>query len=101
MITVDADHGGVIADYIARGPAIIRGLCESACTLALSYTHTCVYPQARLGVHPASTDAGTHLLWEMYPRTVRAWIKQHGGLHANVIYMNGVEAIRLGTSRCR
>jgi hypothetical protein len=62
-------------------------------------TQICVTPRARFGFHAASmlnndgrlvTSAlATEALWGIYPKSVRRWIIQHGGLTNQMIYMEG------------
>src|ERR1700735_3955445 len=37
------------------------------------------------------SSAGNYYLWSNYPPAVRKWIIQHGGLHAQIIYLSGPE----------
>lgn len=98
------DRGGSIAEYILHyvgsGPVEIRGLCESACTLALGHRETCVTPDATLGFHLAIPPSYTWMVWREYPRGVQHWITEHGGLHRWMLYMSGAEAIAIGVRRC-
>ena len=100
---VTRDHGGLVEEYKAkyarirdRGErVVIDGICNSACTLVLGIVplnRICVTPRARLGFHEAYIDkrwtagvriassSGTADLLSYYPRSVKDWIKQHGGL---------------------
>ena len=103
-VVIDYDLGGVVADYLSKymneGPEEIRGVCMSACTLALSDPRTCVQPNAYLGFHAASNANGTRFMFLMYPPPVRDWIASHGGLMPTMIYLTGREAIRLGVPAC-
>ena len=102
---IDYDLGGVVGEYVSRyvreGPAEIRGVCESACTLALSDPRSCVGPHAVLGFHAASNPNGTWFMRAMYPQGVRDWIDAHGGLTPRMIYLTGREAARVGIRSCR
>jgi hypothetical protein len=102
-LRITRDYGGVVDQYKAkyarirdRGErVIIDGVCNSACTLILGIVpldRVCVTPRASLGFHQAYYDkrwtagikvtsvAGTAELMSVYPRSVKAWIKRHGGL---------------------
>jgi len=100
---VTRDHGGLVEEYKAKYArmrdrverVVIDGICNSACTLVLGIVplnRICVTPRARLGFHEAYIDkrwtagvriassSGTADLLSYYPRSVKDWIKQHGGL---------------------
>ena len=100
---ITRDHGGLVETYKTkyarireRGErVIIDGICNSACTVVLGIVplnRICVTPNASLGFHQAYFDtsytlgvkvtsaAGTADLMSYYPRSVKDWIKQHGGL---------------------
>jgi hypothetical protein len=100
---ITRDHGGLVEEYKAkyaklrdRGErVIIDGICNSACTLVLGIVplnRVCVTPNASLGFHEAYFDksftfgirvtsfSGTADLVSYYPKTVKDWIDQHGGL---------------------
>src|SRR5580700_10769743 len=92
---------------------VIDGPCLSACTLVLSLVpndRICVTRRAVLGFHAArSIDArgrlrsepqATDLVLSVYPRPVRDWIVQHGGLTSRVILLRGRELAALYPS-CR
>src|SRR4029077_5780990 len=77
--------------------------CASACTLLLGvipHDRICVTPRAVLAFHAAwdpsltgaqTNAAGTKYLWSHYPGDVRRWIKRHGGLRSQTIYLGGRE----------
>ena len=81
---------------------VVDGDCLSACTLVLGlipHDHICATRRARFGFHVAwmrnidgnlvPSAMGTQKLWSVYPASVRRWIKQHGGLSREMIYMEG------------
>jgi hypothetical protein len=107
---ISDDTGGLIETYVQRFSRIrdsgerivVDGQCLSACTLALAFVprdRICVTPNAVFGFHSAwSYDArgrealdekATRSLWDMYPERIRQWIRAHGGLHQQLIYLRG------------
>jgi hypothetical protein len=104
------DRGGQIGRYL-RTFAMVRssgervvvdGNCLSACTLLLGVvprSHICATPRARFGFHaawmpdedgrPVTSRMGTQALWDVYPASVRRWIRAHGGLTRHMIFMQG------------
>ena len=112
---ITRDHGGFVDEYKARyaklrdngDRVIIDGICNSACTLVLGIVplnRVCVTPKASLGFHEAYIDkswtfgvrvtsyAGTADLVSYYPQSVKDWIRQHGGLTAEMKHVvNGPE----------
>lgn len=105
------DSGGRIGNYLTRYEALrksgrrvaIDGTCASACTLVLGVIprdRICVTPRAVLAFHAAwdpslmgaqSNAAATKYLWLRYPDDVRRWIRRHGGLGSQTIYLGGRE----------
>ena len=115
------DPGGQIGPYLDKYRALrqsgerveIDGLCASACTMLLGSIppdRICVTPRAVLEFHSAwnPTAAGSHsestagnrLLWAHYPAKIRSWIKQHGGLRSQIIYLRWPELAKMYAS-CR
>jgi hypothetical protein len=110
-VRISEDRGGQIGDYLVRYHALrengervmIDGTCASACTMLLGViprNRICVTSRAVLAFHSAWTptsegeqisSAGNYYLWSNYPPAVRKWIIQHGGLHAQIIYLSGAE----------
>jgi hypothetical protein len=108
-VRIKADSGGQIGPYLEalvalRGSGekvIIDGPCLSACTMVLGVIpreRICVTPRAQLGFHaawhptpkgPVTSQAGTKLLWDMYPEHVRTWITGHGGLTRKLLVLSG------------
>ena len=104
---ITRDHGGLVDQYKAKyarirdqgDRVVIDGICNSACTLVLGIVppnRICVTPKASLGFHEAYFDkswtfgirvtsyAGTVDMVSYYPQPVRDWIRQHGGLTAEM-----------------
>jgi hypothetical protein len=112
---ITRDHGGLVDQYKARFAkirdkgerVIIDGICNSACTLLLGIVplnRVCVTPKASLGFHQAYYDkawtfglkvmsySGTADLMSYYPRSVKDWIRNHGGLTPQMKHIkNGPE----------
>jgi hypothetical protein len=111
-VRITSDPGGQIGPYLDKlnslrssgEKVVIDGPCLSACTMVLGvipHDRICVTSRARLGFHAAwhpddagreTTDQdGTGLLMSVYPQPVREWIKRHGGLSPQLIYLSGGE----------
>jgi|SRR5215510_1405002 len=114
-LRITRDHGGLVDQYKAkyarvrdkRERVIIDGICNSACTLLLGMVplnRVCVTPRASLGFHQAYYDkswtagvrvtsvSGTAELMSVYPKSVKDWIAQHGGLKPEMKHLkNGQE----------
>jgi hypothetical protein len=110
------DVGGRIGAYVDQFSAlrasgervVIDGACLSACTLVLGIvppSHICVTRRAMLGFHaawmpgprgqPVPSSVGTQALWDMYPQTVRRWIKARGGLSPKMMFLRGRELMSM------
>jgi hypothetical protein len=114
------DPGGLLAAYENRfiqarengERVVIDGACLSACTLAVGLLppgRVCATPKAVLGFAeaytpmPGTTDAmenkadripsfeATRKVMSIYPPVLQQWIKQHGGLTPNMIFLKGKE----------
>ncbi|HZP70755.1 MAG TPA: hypothetical protein VFB29_12495 [Pseudolabrys sp.] len=109
---ISEDRGGQIGRYLQAFAAlrssgenvVVDGNCLSACTLLLGLVpreRVCVTQNARFGFHaawmpdndgrPVTSPLGTQALWNIYPASVRRWIKRHGGLSRKMIYLQGRE----------
>ena len=109
-VRIVSSSGGVVGNYLeffsrvrqSGDRVIIDGPCLSACTLVLSTiprNRICVTSRAVLGFHaPAIIDQGGHMyrsrqatkaVVASYPPSVQAWIRSHGGLKPNLIYLRG------------
>jgi hypothetical protein len=99
------EHGGLLVAYQAewakraaeRPHVRIVGPCVSACTILVGYIprqNICVTPRASLGFHEATVKFATDELWRIYPRDIRGWIVQHGGLTPKMIWMQAPETYR-------
>lgn len=110
VVRIAGDRGGRIGTYVDKyqdlrnsGQAvIIDGLCASACTIVLGAippSRICVTSNAALGFHAAwdfgangrtiTNPEATQMLYSMYPRQVRRWIAQRGGLTPHMIFLRG------------
>jgi hypothetical protein len=115
-VRIVSSSGGVVGNYLelfsrvrrSGERVIIDGPCLSACTLVLStipHNRICVTPRAILGFHaPAIIDENGHryrsreatkAVLASYPRSVQAWIRHHGGLKQDLIYLRGRELAAL------
>jgi len=115
-IRIVSSSGGVVGNYLeffsrvkkSGDRVIIDGPCLSACTLVLSTiprNRICVTSRAVLGFHaPAIIDQEGHryrsrdatkAVVASYPASVQAWIKRHGGLKPDLIYLRGRELAAL------
>ena len=119
-IRIQDDSGGPLGDYILRfsnvsrsgEQIVIDGRCYSACTTVIGLVPTkriCVTPRAVLGFHAAlapdhwgrlvvDPDA-TRLMYDIYPKRIRDWLKINGGLDARMIYLSGADLAKL-YARC-
>lgn len=104
-IDVSDSHGGNVAQYggrwtalAARGVSVrIVGPCQSACTVLLGHiprNRICVTPEASFGFHLAHLQSATATLWNAYGADIRGWIKQHGGLTSEFIWMRAPDTYR-------
>jgi len=115
-VRIYSSPGGNVETYLAffsrvrqsGERVIIDGPCYSACTLVLSTiprSRVCVTRRAVLGFHAPEVvgDRGrayhsrrvTQAMFASYPRSVRSWIRRHGGLRTNLIYLRGRELTAL------
>jgi hypothetical protein len=111
-VRIAGDRGGRIGTYMeafamlrsSGESVVIDGPCLSACTLILGILpsdQVCVTHRARLGFHaawrpdhrgrPVSSSMGTQVLMEVYPPSVRSWIRRKGGLSRKMIFLQGRE----------
>jgi hypothetical protein len=112
MVRIDDDRGGLLGEYLLKFATIrdsgerimIDGSCYSACTLVTALIpkqRICVTERARLGFHAGWVDdqsgqqavsiEGTDLMYQMYPREIQRWIKLHGGLGKQTLFLKGRE----------
>lgn len=116
MVRISDDRGGRIGTYVDKYQGIrssgetvvIDGLCASACTIVLGavpHDKICVTSRASLGFHaawdpgaggrPVTNIEATHMLYEMYPDTIRRWIARRGGLTPHMIFLRGQQLMSL------
>lgn len=91
------DGGGYVFKYVddafqierRGGYKEIRGVCLSACTyyLRLPPENVCVAKGTRLGFHLSNMPKYQEQLNGLYPRWVRKWIDDNGGLTYHFKYM--------------
>lgn len=108
---IDDDHGGVIDTFAmwykrlaeSGTPVVVRGICESACTLVLMLPpwQACVEPTASFGFHlatvgdvpePGVTRAVSR---RFYPQSVLDWLKGKT-LRDVPIFMSAETVVKLG-----
>lgn len=110
VVRIADDRGGRIGTYVDKyqglrssgETVIIDGLCASACTIvlgAIAHDKICVTSHATLGFHAAwdfgtngravTNPEATQMLYLMYPKPVRRWISQRGGLTPHMIFLRG------------
>ena len=115
-VRIANDGGGRIGTYLdtyamlrSSGETVmIDGPCLSACTLIVGLIpreRVCVTRRARLGFHaawlpdadgrPVRNAAGTQMLLQVYPNSIRRWIRRKGGLTHRMIYLRGRELTAL------
>ena len=110
-VVIRSDPGGLVAEYAMEFAAVDRrgdrividGTCLSACTMALAIPTTCVTKRAVLGFHTPYQrgEFGTisleaaQFLWDHYPRPIREWLRDHGGLSPHLKYLKGNALRRL------
>lgn len=102
---IAGDNGGVVRDralevYFAKGPILVRGRCDSACTIYLSRDDVCVTPGASFGFHKpyggpdGGAAAGERYMMKVYPGWVKAWLARRGGLTRDIKRMPASYAAR-------
>jgi len=110
VVRIADDRGGRIGTYVDKYQSIrssgdtvvIDGLCASACTIVLGavpHDRICVTSRASLGFHaawdpgaggrPVTNVEATHMLYKMYPTSIRRWIARRGGLTPHMIFLRG------------
>jgi hypothetical protein len=110
VVRIADDRGGRIGTYVDKYQSIrssgdtvvIDGLCASACTIVLGavpHDRICVTSRASLGFHaawdpgtggrPVTNAEATHMLYKMYPASIRRWIARRGGLTPHMIFLRG------------
>lgn len=116
VVRIADDRGGRIGTYVDKYQAlrssgetvVIDGLCASACTIVLGAVprdKICVTSRASLGFHaawdpgaggrPVTNVEATHMLYEMYPASIRRWIKKRGGLTPHMIFLRGQQLMSM------
>ena len=119
-IRIDNDLGGPLGDYILRfstvnrsgDNVVIDGRCYSACTAftgLIPPRRICVTRRAVFGFHAALAPDrfgrlvidlnATRLMYGMYPKRIRDWLKFNGGLKERMIYLSGRDLAKI-YARC-
>jgi hypothetical protein len=104
--------GGYVEDFLAVREILrkqnltlkIVGECDSACTLFTDLPKACVYPTTKLGFHKpfyiedgkkVFNDAYNAEFFKKYPKKIRRWLTAHGGLQADLVYLEGKQLLDL------
>ena len=112
--------GGILQDFWqaeTKGEAReeyveVRGRCASACTVVLHNPHVCIaaggsfmfhqaWEIAHDGEEPHANPEATAVVFSTYPKGVRDWIIERGGLTDSPLIMTAREAWSAGVERCR
>lgn len=110
-VTIVDDVGGEFYEYLIRmhkyrlnGTRVALIKCHSACTMALSLPHVCVYPHSVLKFHAAYYEDSkeiakreTKILFDMYPIAVQ---QKLGSLEKEFKTLTGKQLIQLGVRSC-
>ena len=120
-VRIEASPGGEARSFVdffdrvreSGERVVIDGPCFSACTLVLSIvpkSRICVTSRAILGFHAARlvdqfggeypAPEATRVVAATYPAPIRSWIKRHGGLTTEPIFLYGRE-LSAYYPRCR
>lgn len=115
-IVIQHDAGGMLGEYLERAARYrngwmrveIRGECDSSCTVLLSVPDVCVGDGAVLGFHAPTQNIGPRtgasyfaaVMMSYYPKPVRDWVVNNGGLTEKIIYLHGPE-LQAMFPRCR
>lgn len=112
-VVVENSPGGVIVEFEQLRDELrdiganvyIKGYCASACTLFTTLPNVCVYPDSKLGFHAPYFNVGRILrvyntkltteFFKKYPPKIQKWVKAHGGLGHDVIWLKGRELTRM------
>ena len=120
-VRIEASPGGEAGSFVeffdrvreSGQRVVIDGPCFSACTLVISIvpkSRICVTSRAILGFHAARlvdqfggeypAPEATRVVAATYPAPIRSWIKRHGGLTTEPIFLYGRE-LSAYYPRCR
>lgn len=97
------DYDPIIQKYNSSGELfIIRGRCQSACTLFLTIRNACIAPNARFGFHAGRDPMSTSRMLNSYNPKLRAHLVSVGGLQSQSYhFISGSEMIgRFGYRAC-
>ena len=120
-VRIEASPGGEAGSFVkffdrvreSGQRVVIDGPCFAACTLVISIvpkSRICVTSRAILGFHAARlvdqfggeypAPEATRVVAATYPAPIRSWIKRHGGLTTEPIFLYGRE-LSAYYPRCR
>jgi hypothetical protein len=97
------DYEPIIARYNASGELfVIRGRCQSACTLFLSIRNACVAANAQFGFHAGRSNVSTVRMLNSYNEKLRSHLVTIGALQGqSYTYISGREMVtRFGYRAC-
>ncbi|RWM84321.1 hypothetical protein [Mesorhizobium sp.] len=112
-VVVENNHGGVIVEFEQLRDELreigakvyIKGYCASACTLFTTLPNICVHPDTKLGFHAPYFNVDgilrvynanlTTEFFAKYPPKIQKWLKAHGGLGHDVIWLKGRALTRM------
>lgn len=97
------DYDPIIAEYNGSGELfVIRGRCQSACTLFLSIRNACIAPNARFGFHAGRSVMSTQRMLNSYKPKLRDHLVAIGALQGqSYTFVSGRDMVtRFGYSAC-
>jgi hypothetical protein len=81
------DYDPIIAKYNSSGELfVIRGRCQSACTLFLSVRNACIASNARFGFHAGRSVISTQRMLSSYREKLRSHLVAVGALQGQSYY---------------
>jgi hypothetical protein len=97
------DFDPIVAKFNASGERfVIRGRCQSACTIFLSIRNVCIARDARLGFHAARAVTSTAHMMSAYNSRLRAYLERVGAMQGSAFrWIPGREMVaRFGYRAC-
>src|SRR5262245_10933224 len=81
------DYDPIIEKYNSSGELfVIRGRCQSACTLFLSVSNACIASNARFGFHAGRSVISTQRMLTSYREKLRSHLVAVGALQGQSYY---------------
>jgi hypothetical protein len=97
------DYDPIIDKYNSSGELfVIRGRCQSACTLFLSIRNACIAPNARFGFHAGRSVMSTQRMLNSYKAALRNHLVAVGALQGqSYTFVSGRDMVtRFGYRAC-